>query len=528
MRVVLALLAVVTGPALTLGIQRAFAATWTPAIPETPADAIHAAHAAAPFVVIAVLALRGHVRLAAGALVAVGAATAAVAVSTWSAVYGGRLGGEQARAYACAAPLLGMLVIGMSLAVPSARAGWMSWRALVGLVSFALVFAPVAFFDLSFGRLNLETRANELMLQRPDVYMPAGKRLALLCQSDPDVVRGTEASVLPAPLRSVRWLRTSIDSVFATVELGGSFYSYGYDLRKDSDASTERESVWQLVRRAEGEPDQPLATVRLDASARATRDDVLRWQQEAFAERRALGPLSIDEHRSRMHALVLQHRVKDAQEAAEAWIAAEPEVIVPRLARAHLMARQGMVDAGGHDLARWVDTHPTFEHRSYVFLFFMRENRARTALDALDAALREPLGGATTGSYREEVLARDAAVFAFLQHELPTCLAVCVKVLASAPQPLHRRDFLMVQAAALALRGDQPAALVALGQVEQRPRVLDEAIRRGDTATLWAYARWSERIDDWAHPLAGGPDGASTLYAPDWRSFAGRIHEGAP
>lgn len=109
-----------------------------------------------------------------------------------------------------------------------------------------------------------EIRVTERKMQRPAVYEPVARTLALYCQSEqklfPQILSYAwippEVSRLGQP-----WCQVS--SNYAFVEMGGGFYHFGYRMTLDQAASSPATNVWDLFLAREGSPDLHLTTLRL-------------------------------------------------------------------------------------------------------------------------------------------------------------------------------------------------------------------------------------------------------------------------
>jgi tetratricopeptide (TPR) repeat protein len=384
----------------------------------------------------------------------------------------------------------------------------------------------------------LRIREAELLLQRPHVYRPVAERLALYCQSEPGLVpESMGAAYLPAPLRSRPHAAVYSSKEGASVELGGGFHHFGYDLEPVVQASTKDTRAWRLSFRSEGSPTLPLVTVRLPATAQASRDQISKWLGEAFPDQLAGAPASAAVHASRVQAHIRLGQVEAALRASDEWIAAAPEKVVPRFTRAHLLARLSQLASGAGEFARWVEAHASFEHRCYLFLFHMREGQAEQALAALRSALREPIELSATGPFNAAALGRDGAVFAFLQGDSRLSIELCQKLLDTNPEGFTR-DLLILKAAAQARLGEWPAALETLERASATPApswreqgaddVILEAIRSRNLATIADYKRWRDPLADWCTPFdkdeagarGGDPERFPNPYPRDWRRHA--------
>jgi hypothetical protein len=561
---VLAWTAVPIGFAIPLLVQLRFA--HEPATAFIPGDFVAALYHAIPFTVLAGMALwsvsararplnpRHAIGLLCGFVVSVGL-TLTTAWSSWRAVYDARVRPSHMFAVALGPVLVLGLVLGVyaagrrlaarfPLGSPSsegtgdrrASAATLVLAALLALT--ALLQALSSLPSLWFSGSILSIREAELLLQRPDVYRPVAERLALYCQSDRSVVPETLGpSSLPGPLRLRRNLWIHVSQAGASVELGGGFHHFGYSLDQDPPRSSVETNAWRLSFRSEDSPDRPLVTVRTPATARVSREQFLAWQKAAFEQRLAAFPSDDITHSSRVQALIRLGEPEAALLAADEWVRARPDSVIPRFTRAHVLARVGRIQDGRTGLVQWVEAHRSFEHRCYLFLFYMREGLADAALLTIRGLIREPMTEESTSTINDYALAYDAAVFAFLHEDRELCISVCDKALGARPED-WRREFLLLKGAAQALVDQGPAAQQTLTLAADAPpswrdasqeRRLTEAIRAGDLALVADYSRWKDPISDWTNPLdedethmrGGDKDRLPNPYPSDWRRHAG-------
>jgi hypothetical protein len=127
-----------------------------------------------------------------------------------------------------------------------------------GVIALPVIFIVATVLVPMSGALRRTQRA-EAELQKPALYEPVGRTLALCCQSD-----------IPQGALPVHWLPkglkelavgpgyTFIDPGEADVELGGGFHHYGYNLKRDERTSSPGTTVWQLYFESEDwSPEKP-------------------------------------------------------------------------------------------------------------------------------------------------------------------------------------------------------------------------------------------------------------------------------
>lgn len=124
---------------------------------------------------------------------------------------------------------------------------------ILGLVILAvLVFNPFSLIFLSVFVGMGHIKIIEAKLQKPAVYEPVAERLAIYCQSDQSLFpKILSYAWLPGEVSRLGHPWCEIATNFASVEMGGGFYHFGYTLELDETASTPAKNVWQAIPQAQ-------------------------------------------------------------------------------------------------------------------------------------------------------------------------------------------------------------------------------------------------------------------------------------
>jgi hypothetical protein len=147
-------------------------------------------------------------------------------------------------------------------------------------IALVVVVVPIAgsiigmFFWASEGENQI--RASEALLQKPEMYEPVGKTLALLCQSDqkymPDILT---YPWLPVELSAIGKGHGDVSTNHASVEMGGGFHHFGYQLDRDQRASGAESNIWDLLFYTEYGHKTHLKRFALSVTNRLNSDELL-------------------------------------------------------------------------------------------------------------------------------------------------------------------------------------------------------------------------------------------------------------
>jgi tetratricopeptide (TPR) repeat protein len=396
---------------------------------------------------------------------------------------------------------------------------------------------------VALGQLQIKTE--EAKLRQPGVYEPVAKRLALYCQSDPKFF---------SELLSGAWLPDELAQIgndgmltvgpnFASVEMGGGFHHFGYQLSLDQRASTPIIKTWRLTFYSEdARPEtMPLTTLQLPAADHLEADALLKLVLAGFDRAAAQNPNDKTAPSGKIFLLLRFGKLPEAAMAGQDWIQRRPDFWLPRFATAHLRSRLGEYDAAARDYAAWTQAHPSFSHAICLALFNHREGSTPAALKAVRLALEQPFVEPLDGSAAANkfYLGHNGAIMAVLAGDYDLSLAMCDKMLADpADDKWWKVKILKLRAAVMLTKGNQAAAREDLRRaqaVKDASRIklpvnasdaqFEAAIETNDTVFVKTPANWLDQSDGWFNPFNIGVVGGEardhqipTIYPKSWPS----------
>jgi hypothetical protein len=414
------------------------------------------------------------------------------------------------------------------------------WVFLGVVLSALLVFNPIgcAFLSVFVGMVHI--KATEAKLQKPAVYEPVARRLALYCQSDQSLFpKILSYAWLPDELAKVSAGHCSLDADHASVEMGGGFYHFGYRLVLDRVTSTSSTNVWQLYLYREGrKADQHLMTLALASTQQVSVGEVEQMTAAGFDSSLKRGEKA---YRSKVMLKLRFGKTAEAAGVCREWLQQEPNSWLPRFTYAHVRCRLGEVEPASMEFTEWVQSHKNFAHCIYLALFEFRECRTNQAILGVRLALQQPFIEPPGTDGNKFYLGQNGALIAYLNGDYDLALALCDKMLSDPRQEMWwRRKLLRLNAAVMLLKGDAPAAIENMkraedsvdkgmtfsveGMVESDKR-LRAAIERRDLPFVKNLANWSDPLESWFSPFEtdetgfhGGDLGIPTPYPKSWKT----------
>jgi tetratricopeptide (TPR) repeat protein len=405
------------------------------------------------------------------------------------------------------------------------------WIILGVVILAVLVFNPFSLIFLSVFVGMGHIKIVEAKLQKPAVYEPVAERLATYCQSDQSLFpKILSYAWLPVEISRLGHPWCEIATNFASVEMGGGFYHFGYTLELDETASTPAKNVWHLVGNdeagsvpatnvwnlflaREGSSNKLLMTLRLAATQHVTGEDLEKLVGASFDQ-------SIKEGDGGYQSKVmLQLRFGQTTQAVATcmdWMKAKPDSWRARFTYAHVRCRMGETEPAAAQFSDWVDTHKAFGNYIYLALFNYREGRTNQAVNAVRMALSQPLVELPDEGASIFYLAQNGAMIAYTAGDFDLCLSICDKMLADSDrQNWWKRNALRIKAAATFMKGNQTAAIDLMKQAENandpdpfshEPRakadqVLLGAIQRKDAESVRNIGNWSDELEKWYSPF---------------------------
>lgn len=427
---------------------------------------------------------------------------------------------------------------------------------VLGLIILAvLIFNPISLMIFGFFLGTRQIRIIEGKLQKSDVYVPVAQRLAVYCQSDQSLFpKILSYAWLPEEISHLGQPWCEIATNFASVEMGGGFYHFGYTLELDEKASTPAKNVWHLVGNNEtgsvpatnvwnlflaheGSTNKLLTTLRLAATQHVTAEDLEKLVGASFDQ-------SIKEGNGGYQSKVmLQLRYGQTTQAVETcvhWMKAKPDSWRARFTYAHVRCRLGETEPAAAQFNDWVDAHKNFGNYIYLALFNYREGLTNQAVNAVRMALGQPLVELPDEGASIFYLAQNGALIAYTGGDYDLCLSMCDKMLAdSYRQNWWKRNAWRIKAAATCMKGDQTAAIDMMKQAQKandpdpfshEPRakadqVLLDAIQKKDVENVRNIGNWSDELEKWYSPFEtdesefhGSDLRIPTPYPASWKS----------
>ena len=396
------------------------------------------------------------------------------------------------------------------------RKWWILWI-LLGLVVLAvLVFNP---FSLMFFGIFVEQRqikAVEAKLQQPDIYEPVARRLATYCQSDQNLFpKILSYAWLPGEIQHVEepWCEVTTNS--ASVEFGGGFYHYGYNLERDQASSVPATNVWNLFLAREGQEEKLLMTLSLAATQHVTAGDLQKLMGASFDQ--LIKDNQPDSYRGKVMSQLRFGQTAQAAATCKDWMKAKPDSWLAHLAYAHIRCRMGETEPAVAEFSEWVNANKNFSVCIYLALFNYREGRTNQAVEAVRLALDQPFVESPGTGGNKYYLGQNGALIAYIGGDADLCVSLCDKMLADKDrkQTWWLRKILRIKAAVMFMKGDQSAAIDLMKQAEndnepdpfghegkaRADQALLDAIQKKNTEYLSDIRNWVDGQDTWFSPF---------------------------
>jgi tetratricopeptide (TPR) repeat protein len=185
----------------------------------------------------------------------------------------------------------------------------------------------------------------------------------------------------------------------------GGFYHLGYHLNLDENASTEKESVWNLTMIIES-GDKYLCTVRLDKTNPFTLDNLIETAVAGYDS-------NPQQAHNKIIFLLVFDRPEMAYQACKELTEKYPKDWWPRLTLAFMDAAKTNPNKAGDDFAAWVEKYPSFSHYYYLSFFYEKQDDLQKACDMIEKSLEYPIkeeaddspGARTVYSYASKSIA---------------------------------------------------------------------------------------------------------------------------
>jgi tetratricopeptide (TPR) repeat protein len=386
--------------------------------------------------------------------------------------------------------------------------------AMVPLVRLGCAVICIFIWGISSQR-NISRK--EAMLQKPSVFEPTAETLALYCQSSPEFFPDDLSYAwMPPEMADVGgypWVTVSTNG--ASVEMGGGFYHFGYELNVDTERSNVQTNVWVLCFYSEGSGQKRLTEVALPKTRQLTQQELVARVLAGFDHRLKGFPTDNEAFKGNVQFLLRFGDMGRAKTTCMRWAEASPDYWMPHSALAHIRSRMDEAEVAQADYTAWVAAHTNFSNYICLFLFNMREGRDAEALAAIKQALSQPFVETPNSDASKFYLGHNGAIFAFSQGEYDLALAMCEKMLAdSRDEESWLRRIWETCAAIRFMKGDKAGALklmkkaaesgkkeyVVSSEGSKRDNGLFNAIKAGDVGFVKNYNNWKGEHFSWFSP----------------------------
>ncbi|MGD0077805.1 MAG: DUF4190 domain-containing protein [Sedimentisphaerales bacterium] len=247
------------------------------------------------------------------------------------------------------------------------------------------IFLILANFYIPLLPLSYHIIALQNKLSSPAIYNKAAVELAQYCQAVTTEVKdiGLGNAWYPDTIRNLNPHYGSISPKDAHIVFASGFYHLGYKIELDENASTEKQSVWNLSMLVES-GEKSLCSVRLDKTNPFTLDKLI--------ETAVAGYNSIPEQaHNKIIFLLIFDRPEMAYQACKELTEKYPKDWWPRLTLAFMDAAKTDPNKVGDDFATWIEKHPSFSNYYYLSFFYQKENDPQKACYTVEKSLGYPI-----------------------------------------------------------------------------------------------------------------------------------------
>ncbi len=293
--------------------------------------------------------------------------------------------------------------------------------ALGGSIFLILANLYIPVLPLAYHIIALQNK-----LSSPVIYNKAAEELAQYCQAVTTKVSDTGLgnAWYPDTIRKLHPFYGFISPKDASIVFAGGFYHLGYKLELDENASTEKESVWNLSMIIES-GHKYLCTVRLDKTNPFTINKLI---ETAIAGYDA-SPRQAD---SKIIFLLVFDRPEMAYDACKELAKKHPKDWWPRLTLAFMDSAKTDPNKAGEDFAGWIEKYPSFSNYYYLAFFYQKENDLRKACEAIEKSLKYPVKEDDSSFHARNVFsyASYSTAIALKNEEPNLALRICDAALA--------------------------------------------------------------------------------------------------
>jgi tetratricopeptide (TPR) repeat protein len=273
------------------------------------------------------------------------------------------------------------------------RRGTRTWLCVAIGVPFCLVIGSVIAGYLYLRGTLEEIAANEGEMQQPAFYQAVARDLALFCQTYGSAfqdakISEVEKAWLPDSAQELKCRYCAIGSNYLSLEFGGGFHHFGYNIILDKRASNPTERVWRLSFYSEDKNnDQPIELTTIGLPSTAICTDFLRTALAHYGQEISKSPKDLSIYQ---HQLLFCMKLAQYDEAMQCLERAQqnlPEHWWPRFALDLFENRLGGRSEQNR-FERWVQDHPTYLSYGCLVWLYKLENRPSEAAEAGEMMLR--------------------------------------------------------------------------------------------------------------------------------------------
>ncbi len=327
----------------------------------------------------------------------------------------------------------------------------------VGVICFILGLLLAPIFS---GFMTI--KSNEVYMQKPEVYEPVGRTLALYCQSDPQLFPSQLLSDpwLPAELRKMGhgWLSVSPDQ--ARIEMGGGLYHYGYLLTRDNQASIADTNVWQLFLYGEDADDKLLLTLRILKTEAMSATSLFEAVLPGYDEQLAAHPDSLEAHQGKIQFLLHFNRVDEARAAVKELLHTMPDTWWANLVNALVVAETQSPEQAEQSLLDWVKREPNFFKYLDLAYYYQLQQQPQKAAQAMLVATQYNANTTWGHGGNAEFRGYNAAMYAFRSKQYEAAIKLSDKLLGVTINGNYaREDLLKLKDAAMKNTAGEKASL---------------------------------------------------------------------
>lgn len=289
----------------------------------------------------------------------------------------------------------------------------------------------------------VKIKREEASMQKPEVYEPVGRTLALYAQSDPKLFPEIEVQVgemssvfLPEQLDDIGGRFYEFSSSGSEVEMGGGFYHFGYFLKLNNQASTSQTKVWDLYFYHDDGYKKLLKTFSLPASAHFTKEALIakalaRYNREISKAPSEMALSSI--YKRKIQFFLHFNKIAEARETVQVALKHLPDDWWLNLVQALILHETHSPERAEQYLLAWVNNKPNFYRYLDLAYYYELEQQPHAAAQAAIEATRYRVNNYDSDGhdFNEGYRGYNAAMYAFSSKEYEAAIALSDKLMGS-------------------------------------------------------------------------------------------------